>query len=196
MGLNLTAVPVVSWLPTSRLSMKSRPTSPRPRFRPSQPRMAAVSGVPDLEFISGKDGSVDLGWVAPNVLYARFRGAFTSSTGHAFATRLNLLIAPVQSLSLFCDATELKYYDLLARSSFARVVHSNRRKFAKVTVLGQSEGISPQLRSLVATLGEPVELLTQRSKFEAQLARKAPQSLQKIDSKYAALPSHSAPFGR
>lgn len=77
----------------------------------------------------------------------------------------------------------------LARSSLARVVLCNRRKFSSITMLAPHEGISSQMRALLATLGEPVAVLTQRGKFEAQLARKAPQGLQKLDPKYSTLPS-------
>ena len=186
---------VVFRVPTPLESMKSRPSNPRPKSRSSNPRTPSPpEDSPELETIAGKDGAVAMAWLAPGVFYTRFQGGFTASMGHTYATRLNTLIAPVRSLSLFCDMAGLKYYDLLARSSLARVVLSNRRRFNSITMLvPKEEGIASQIGVLVAALGEPLVVLLHRNKFEAQIASKAPQGMRKIDPKsgYFALPSHS-----
>jgi len=185
---------VVFRLPTTLESMKSRPSSPRPKSRSLHPRiLSPAEDWPELEVIGGKDGSVAMAWLAPGVFYTRFQGGFTASMGHRYATRLNALIAPVRSLSLFCDMAGLRYYDLLARSSLARVVLSNRRRFNSITMLVPKEGMSSQIGVLVAALGEPLVVLSHRNKFDAQIARKAPQGMRKIDPKsgHFALPSHS-----
>ena len=185
---------VVFRMPTALEPMKSSPSNPRPKSRSLNPRTPSPpEDSPELELIGGKDGSVAMAWLAPGVFYTRFQGGFTASMGHTYATRLNVLIAPVRSLSLFCDMAGLKYYDLLARSSLARVVLSNRRRFNSITMLVPKEGMSSQIGVLVAALGEPLVVLSHRNKFEAQIARKAPQGMRKIDLKsgHFALPAHS-----
>lgn len=163
--------------------MKSRLFSIGPKARPSRPTFRAITDQSDLEVLSDKDGSVAFGWVAPAVLYTRFGGGFTSRMGFAFATRLGALVAQAQSLCLFCDCSELKYYDLLARSAFARVVLSHRRRFASIVILTWAEAISQSVRSLATTLGEPVEILTDMDAFETRLLRKAPLAMRKLDSR-------------
>jgi hypothetical protein len=68
----------------------------------------------------------------------------------------------------------LTRYDLLARSAFVRVVLSSRRKFVSMTVLTWAEGISRVMRSLIETLGEPIEVLTDYHAFETRLLRDVP----------------------
>jgi len=89
-----------------------------------------------------------------------------------FATRLGALVAQSQAICLFCDRSELKYYDLLARSAFARVVLSHRRRFTSIVIL-----------TWATTLWEPIEILTEADVFETRLLRKAPLAMRKLDPK-------------
>ena len=161
--------------------MKSRLFSMVPRTRPSRPRFHAVVEQSELKVMSDKDGSVAFGWAAHAVLYTRFYGGFTAPMGYAFARPLSVLVAQVQSLCFFCDASELKHYDLLARSAFARVILSNRLRITSLVMLASSESRSPNIRALVATLGEPIELMTNTEAFEIRLLRKAPLASPKLN---------------
>ena len=131
--------------------------------------------------LTAQDGSVASGWIAPAVLYAKLSGRISGPLGHAYAKRIGKLIAPIQQLCFFCDASELRYYDLLARSVLARSVLANRRKFSLIAFLTTNNGISAVVDSLVRTLREPVEVLTRRESFESRVLHKAPLSLRKLD---------------
>ena len=161
--------------------MKSRVLSVPPRERTSRPRMLVVTEKSDLELLSDKAGSIAFGWLAPTVLYTRFRGGFTAKTGHAYATRLGVLIALPISVCFFCDMSELRYYDFLARSAIVRAILLHRRKFSSITLLASAEGNSPAIRDLAAIFGNPIQVVTNRKKFEGALLKKAPLAFQKID---------------
>ncbi len=133
-----------------------------------------------LQVLSDDAGAVAFGWVAEAVLYTQFQGRLSAETGHAYAIRLSALVAQTQLFSFFCDASGLKYCDLLARSAFARVLLSNRRRFASLVVLTWAEGQSQTMQALVAMLGEPIEVLKDSDAFEASLLHKAPLALRKL----------------
>jgi hypothetical protein len=163
--------------------MKSRSFGSGNASRPSGPRYRNASDQSSLELLSDNDGSVVFGWVADGVLYTKFQGGLNAETGYIYATRLASLVGPAQSINFFCDSSELKNYDLLARSAFARVILSNRLKFTSLVMLTWAEGPSPSSRALAATLGEPIEILTSVNSFEARLSRQAPLVSRKLDPK-------------
>jgi len=163
--------------------MKSRSFGTGNASRPSGPRLRSAGDQSSLELLSDNDGSVVFGWVADKVLFTRFQGGLNAETGYIYATRLSSLVGPAQSISFFCDSSELKNYDLLARSAFARVVLSSRRKFTSLVILTWADGPSPSSQALAATLGEPIEILTSVNAFEARLARQAPLVSRKLDPK-------------
>src|ERR1700690_2639596 len=162
--------------------MKSRLFSSGPKARSSRPHIPDVANKTEIEVLGDKDGSVAFGWVAQAVLYTRYQGGLSTETGYAYAARLSALFAQSPSLCFFCDSSELKSYDLLARSSFARVILSNRRKFSSIVMLSRADGVSPAIQALVTTIGEPIAVLTNRNTFDVQLLRKAPLALRKLES--------------
>ena len=162
--------------------MKSRLFGIGSKARSSRPHMSDAANKTEIEVLGDKDGSAVFGWVAPAVLYTRYQGGLSAETGRAYAMRLSTLVAQAPSLCFFCDSSGLKHYDLLARSSFARVILSNRRKFSSIVLLAWAEGVSPATQALVTTIGEPIQVLTNRNTFEVQLLRKAPLALRKVDS--------------
>ncbi len=163
--------------------MKSRSFGSGNASRPSGPRLRNAGDQSSLELLSDDDGSILFGWVAEGVLYARFQGSLNAETGYIYATRFGTLVGPAQSIHFFCDSSELKNYDLLARSAFARVILSSRRKFTSLVMLTWAEGPSPTSRALAATLGEPIDILTSVNSFEARLSRQAPLVSRKLDPK-------------
>jgi flavin-dependent dehydrogenase len=116
------------------------------------------------------------------VLYSRFDGGLTAGTGAAYAKRLGTLVAQAASVAFFCDLSRLTHYDLLARSSFARIVLAHRRKFKSLTILTWAQGMSAAMEGLVETLGGPIEVLTNHDEFDARLLKVAPFVRNKLDS--------------
>ena len=162
--------------------MKSRLFSISPKPRSSRPQILDATDKTEIEVLGDKDGSVAFGWVAQAVLYARFHGVFTAPIGQVYAARLSALVAQSQSFCFFCDSSELKSFDVLARSSFARVILSNRRRFSCIVILARAEGVSHATQALATAIGEPIEVLTSRQTFEAHLLHRAPLALRKLDS--------------
>ncbi|HWA71322.1 MAG TPA: hypothetical protein VG937_03260 [Polyangiaceae bacterium] len=134
-----------------------------------------------LEILKDEEGSVAIGWASDDVLYARLSGGLSAEIGSAFALKLQSLCEQVPTLAYFSDASELSHYDLLARSSFVRVVLANRRKFASLVILTWPEGISPVTRNFVSVLGDPIEVLTDPAEFDAKLLRAAPHGKHRLD---------------
>ena len=163
--------------------MKSRRLFEGSDSRHSGSRIRFADDIAALEVLRDKEGLVAFGWVADNVLYTRFQKGLSADTGYAYAVHLVDLIASAQRICFFCDSSELNHYDLLARSAFARVVLSNRRKFKFITMLTSAEGLSPTVKTLAATLGEPIEVMTNNDKFVTRLSRQAPMALRMLDPK-------------
>lgn len=122
-----------------------------------------------VEVLCDRDGSIEFGWVAPGVFFARFTGALSANMGRTYAARVLQALTEVPSMQYFCDVTRLTQYDLAARSAFFRVALEHRQKFAHFVVLTWAEGVSQTARMFAATMGENVEVLCLRSEFEARL---------------------------
>ncbi len=138
-------------------------SSPDPRHGPSA-----------LTKFGDDNGCVHVGWVAKQVLFARFIGGLTSEVGGAYTHFLKTALEAVDSLSFFGDARQLTHYDLLARSSFVRVVLANRKKFSSLVLLTWPTEVSSTTRAFHAALGEPSELLSEPSEFQQRLRAAAP----------------------
>jgi hypothetical protein len=136
--------------------------------------------VSKVEVLSDGLCTIECGWVAPGVLFVRVAGKLTAGMGTTFAQRVSQFVKEVPSLQYFGEATQLTEYDLVARSAFVRVVLENRKRFAGLTVLTWAEGVSTMARALVSAVGEPVDILSDRSDFEARLLRAAPQARERL----------------
>lgn len=122
-----------------------------------------------VEVLCDRDGSIEFGWVAPGVFFARFTGALSANMGRTYAARVLHALTDVPSMQYFCDVTRLTQYDLAARSTFFRMALEQRQKFASFIVLTWAEGVSQTARMFAAAMGEKVEVLCHRSEFEARL---------------------------
>src|SRR5262245_18832331 len=96
--------------PISRHDPDVWPAARAPRPRPALMRRP-------LQALTDAEGSIALGWVGKNVMYARFSGGVSASLGAAFCARVGELL-PATPIRYFADALELTYYDLLARRAF------------------------------------------------------------------------------
>jgi hypothetical protein len=150
-----------------------------------------------LQILKDDRGSVALGWVASQVLYAQIVGNLSATLGAAYASQIQILLGQVSGARyFFADASGLKSYDLLARSAFVRVVHANRRAFASVVVLTWSGGISRAAEAFAATLGNIVELITDKHEFDLRLRSAAPLAEHYLNPKtWSPLVSPSKPAG-
>jgi hypothetical protein len=126
---------------------------------------------------------VTFGWVGRGVFYARYGGSLSGRVGIAYAARLAQWLLTVSSLVHFSDTSELRQYDLMARSAFTRLVFENRRKFSKLVMLTWSSGATSSAQAFAASLGASVTLLENAIAFEQQLVAEAPLARQMIDSR-------------
>jgi hypothetical protein len=129
------------------------------------------------------EGSIAVGWVAPDVLYAKLGGGLSGRLGSAFATKLKALADGKTSIRLFIDSSGLRHYDLLARSAVIRVLLAKRRAFESFTMLAWAGEIGPGERAFAAALGSGVDIVTSSDEFEAKLYRVAPSARQLLDPK-------------
>lgn len=128
-----------------------------------------------LELLLDDEGTVDLGWVASGVVFARFNKRLSADLGQRFATRLTSYVNEAPQLHYFADASLLSSYDLIARSALLRVFMEHRRKFVTLVTLTWSEGISEAARTLRDVIGEPFDLVTDKSEFEGRMLKAAPE---------------------
>jgi len=142
-----------------------------------------------LERVSDDEGTIAVGWVGRGVLYARFSGGLSAELAEQYATRLQRFLNEVPSLQYFVDTSDLERYDLLARSTLARLIFANRRKFESLISLAWVEGIGPVAKALSASFGDSVLLLTDPHDFRARLMRAAPQASVVLETMSSADPS-------
>jgi hypothetical protein len=154
--------------------MKTRLEIADPCVRGGLPATKVAHAALPFEFLCDRAGTVVFGWVAPLVLYIRFEDGLSSQNGEVFANRIGALLADKDGVTFFCDASALKHYDLGARRVFVQLLASNRRKFSSMMFLSWAQGISPVGRTIATTLGDPLEILTDRETFERRLVRAAP----------------------
>ena len=140
--------------------------------------MAVTDGV--LETIEGDNGSVTIGWVHPKVLYARFTGELSVELGVAHLARMRERVRDASALKHFSDASGLTAYDLLARSDFVRFILVHRRRFTHYVTLTWGDGHSAASRAFASAIGEPIEILTDRGRFEKKLVQAAPLAHERL----------------
>jgi len=128
-----------------------------------------------MELISDRFGSISLGWVGPNVYLVRASGEISASLGALQLSRLEAALEAQPLIRYFSDCRELRGYDLLARSSFVRFVLAQRKKFAELTLLNWSEGISAAGQTFASAIGDPLVLLSSPSEFDRRLFLAAPR---------------------
>lgn len=133
-----------------------------------------------LEVVSDEVGSIVVGWVAPGVLYARFSGDLTAALATRYALRLRRFVNEVTSLRYFVDTSSLERSELTARSTLARFIFENRKKFDSLVSLAwaadstsDSSSLSVE-KTLSTALEDSVLLLTDAEDFLTRLMRAAP----------------------
>ncbi|MFZ5894622.1 MAG: hypothetical protein ACOY0T_26405 [Myxococcota bacterium] len=141
---------------------------------------SATLEIPGLAALRDAEGQVAIGWLASSVLYVRFSGVLSAELGARYTGYLHAAVLGVTSLQLFADSRDLASYDLLTRSAFVRVVLANRKKFTALVMLGWPGGVTAATRALVATLGQPSEIVTDIRQFETKLFAAAPSARSKL----------------
>jgi hypothetical protein len=134
-----------------------------------------------IETIRDREGSVALGSVGDDVLFAEFTEKISAAMGSAFARRLGEHLERSQKVRYFADLSTLKDYDLLARSAIFRMILANRLRFESMTVLSVSEGITTATKLFTSELNVPLKLLTDAGEFQRVLYEAAPLARAKLD---------------
>jgi hypothetical protein len=125
---------------------------------------------------------VVIGWVAPDVLYARLTGGLSADVGRAKAARIRGFAEAAHVLDFFVDASRVTHYDLLARSAFVRSILANRRKFQTLVLLTFAKSTTPAETSFVDVVGPPLDLMRNADDFEDRLLDTAPLARRLIES--------------
>jgi hypothetical protein len=127
-----------------------------------------------MELISDKTGSMAFGWLAPDVYYMRVSGDISPQLAATQLMRVEVALENRAQIHFFSDCAEVKSYDLLARSAFARFLLTHRKRFAEIVVLASAEGRSTDGQALASAVGEPLVLLVSASDFMKRLDSRAP----------------------
>jgi hypothetical protein len=136
-----------------------------------------------LETLGDHEGVVHVGWIARGVLYARLERGMSADLGARYATRVERFIAEATDVRYFVDAHALTYFDVLARSSFGRVLLAQRARFSSVTFLAWPIGVGPVGRLMASAVGDLVEILTDGREFDVRLHAAAPFATQFLGKK-------------
>jgi hypothetical protein len=139
--------------------------------------------LPELEVMRDSEGSIVIGWVGTDVLYAKLSGGLSGRLGSTFAAKLQELVDGKTGIRYFGDTSELEHYDLLARSALLRVLLAKRRSFESFTMLSWAGEIGPRERAFATALGSGVDIVASLDDFEAKLYRLAPTARQRLDPK-------------
>jgi hypothetical protein len=123
-----------------------------------------------LQMLEDQKGAIAYGYVAHRVFYARFVGQLSASLGSSYVDHLDVAVGQVPALVYFADVSALSEYDLIAGARFARFVANRRVKFASLVILAWAGGIGWAARAFAASLGEPVQIVTDPLEFERALA--------------------------
>ncbi|HVY25118.1 MAG TPA: hypothetical protein VHB79_01150 [Polyangiaceae bacterium] len=143
-----------------------------------------------MELISDRFGSISLGWVAPNVYLVRASGEISASLGALQLSRLEAALEAQPLMRYFSDCRELRGYDLLARSNFVRFVLAQRKKFAELTLLTWSDGMSAAGQAFASAIGDPLVLLSSPSEFDRRLFLAAPRVREALTANEHRLSAH------
>lgn len=134
-----------------------------------------------MNLVRDAEGGISFGLVDACVYFSRFTGKLSSRLGTAHLKDLQQALDAASGagaeLSYFADASELTSYDLLARSAFVRLLLSYRKRFSEIVILNWAGGSSATGKALAESIGEPVEMLTDRHEFEHRVATVAPRAL-------------------
>lgn len=134
---------------------------------------ASVSAA-GLTRFEDNEGIVTLGWIAPDVFYAHYCGALTVEVGQACAAYQRAALNGVPAFHFFADSSEMKQYDLTARSALVRLLLEHRSRFASLVMLSWPGGSSGATVALATAIGKACHLLTDRAAFEGKLLLVAP----------------------
>jgi hypothetical protein len=127
-----------------------------------------------LERLSDPNGCVILGWVAPQVLYARFERSVSADVGVRFACRFSSLMGDASGVQYFGDSSGVTTYDLTALRVVMGALLATREQIELIVVRPWDGVLNASARSLPAELGY-LEYASTASEFEARLRAAAPR---------------------
>jgi hypothetical protein len=126
-----------------------------------------------LERLSDPNGCAILGWVAPQVLYARFERSISGDVGVRFARRFSSLMGDVSGVRYFGDSSSVTAYDLSALSVVMGALLAKREQLDLIVVRPWDGVLNAAARALPTELGY-LEYVSTSAEFEARLRAAAP----------------------
>lgn len=142
-----------------------------------------------LEVLSDRDGAVVFGLVANDVLYAQMIEHLQAALGMRYASRLEQQLLKLSGARAFIDCSGLETYDFPARNAIGRVLLSQRKHVASVSVLVRNRVVELGMHALAATLGGMMQITSSRSDFIAELDRAAPLARRYVQNPRAWIPA-------
>ncbi|HEV8244997.1 MAG TPA: hypothetical protein VGP93_04485 [Polyangiaceae bacterium] len=120
-------------------------------------------------------GSIVLGWIAPQVLYVRMDGQCSDGLGATFANRLERAIWATSEFRVFIDLWQLDTYSFPARDRIVAVLKAHKKRFTSLEVLVRSTIVSLGVRTGAIVLGSVVHVYTRPAQFMALMQGRVPQ---------------------
>jgi hypothetical protein len=117
---------------------------------------------------SDDQGFVVLGWLARDVLYARFEGMVSERLGLEAARRLTALVGDDVAVHYFCDNSRITSFDVKAYEAVVEALLAKRDQFELIVTHTGAFPLSARTRSLPAAF-RCFELVTTDADFEARL---------------------------
>jgi hypothetical protein len=126
-----------------------------------------------LEHLNDGDGSLIVGWLAPNVLYSRLTGVIAEGLATRLARRLTLLIGDTLDIDYFTDTSAISSFDLKAFAAVVDAMTAKREHFHGILAYTGHTRRSANARALPDAFSNFEYALT-LEEFELRLRSAAP----------------------
>ncbi|HEX6275840.1 MAG TPA: hypothetical protein VFZ53_22515 [Polyangiaceae bacterium] len=148
-------------------------------MRPRSGTFAAANAEPLVVFTS-EWGSIALGLVAHDVVFACFVEDISESIAARCARRLERILTGDVRYTVFMDAYSPDGGNLGARAQIARALIARRDKVASTVTLVRTESVADSARLLSEMLQVPAIITTDHHEFDRMLVEAAPDAHQRI----------------
>lgn len=135
-----------------------------------------------IETLSNGLGSIQVGWVGSDVLWARFEQRLSLQLATTYVARLGDLLGARTGVQFFVDAAALDSYELSARDATTRALMGHRQCFSRLVLLNWSGGMSSAAQAGTERFGATIEVVGGREEFEEKLRLAAPLARERIAS--------------
>lgn len=133
-----------------------------------------------LEVIADARGTIVTGFIAPGVFYLRATGEVSSSLGNRCSTLLRKHLGGTKAITCFFDCSAALGCDFGGRSAITRALVAKRRPELSIHALVRPGAMLARARSMIAILGEMVELMDDPVAYHEALQAAAPSAQSKL----------------